>query len=160
MIPRGPGGYTAYRYSCYCSDYDPVTIEGGTSLVTSCYQNLMYYTHSAAAQASGLARRRNRDRLARRQLEPCPQGLTACATDGAGGYECLDTMNDLDSCGGCTGATFGNASAATGVDCNTLPGVALGGTTCAAGVCNVYACLTGYDLVDGTCVPTALLLQA
>lgn len=66
------------------------------------------------------------------QLEACPiMGLTGLSGD----YECADTRNDIQSCGGC-------ASTGAGVDCTTIDGAWNVG-------CNNGKCV-------GTCIPVAL----
>lgn len=58
---------------------------------------------------------RNRKRAA----PACPLGLDACPISGAHGitsdFECLDTFNELESCGGC-------ASVGKGEDCTSIEG--------------------------------------
>ncbi|GAA5917613.1 hypothetical protein JCM5296_000346 [Sporobolomyces johnsonii] len=54
---------------------------------------------------------------------------------GAGGYECLDVTQALDSCGGC-------ASTGEGQDCTKIRGAA--GIGCEASKCVVYSCETGW----------------
>ncbi|BGP37596.1 hypothetical protein JCM10449v2_001513 [Rhodotorula kratochvilovae] len=54
---------------------------------------------------------------------------------GAGGYECLDTTQALDSCGGC-------ASTGEGVDCTKIRGSQ--GVGCEAGKCVVFSCEQGW----------------
>ena len=53
-----------------------------------------------------------------RNISPCPKGLSACPVSSliGGDYECVDTLGDLDNCGGC--ATLGE-----GQNCNAIPGV-------------------------------------
>ncbi|GAA5944631.1 hypothetical protein JCM1841_002523 [Sporobolomyces salmonicolor] len=54
---------------------------------------------------------------------------------GAGGYECIDVTQALDSCGGC-------ASTGEGQDCTKIRGAA--GIGCEASKCIVYSCETGW----------------
>ncbi|GAA5974360.1 hypothetical protein JCM21900_001323 [Sporobolomyces salmonicolor] len=54
---------------------------------------------------------------------------------GAGGYECIDVTQALDSCGGC-------ASTGEGQDCTKIRGAA--GIGCKASKCIVYSCETGW----------------
>ena len=56
--------------------------------------------------------------LRSRNLAPCPKGRSACPVTSliGGDYECVDTLVDLDNCGGC--ATLGE-----GQNCNVIPGV-------------------------------------
>ncbi|BGP18845.1 hypothetical protein JCM10213v2_006925 [Rhodosporidiobolus nylandii] len=61
---------------------------------------------------------------------------------GQGGYECIDTAQALDSCGGC-------ASTGEGVDCTRIRGAA--GVGCEAGVCRVFSCENGWKpSLDGS----------
>ena len=53
-----------------------------------------------------------------RNVAPCPKGRSACPVTSlvGGDYECVDTLVDLDNCGGC--AILGE-----GQNCNAIPGV-------------------------------------
>lgn len=53
-----------------------------------------------------------------RNVTPCPKGLFACPVSSltGGDYECVDTLVDLDNCGGC-------AALGEGQNCNAIPGV-------------------------------------
>ncbi|WRT65872.1 uncharacterized protein IL334_002823 [Kwoniella shivajii] len=75
----------------------------------------------------------------------CAQGQTACALPSSrffkyGGYECTDTLNDVESCGGCTFAFPGQAQ---GQDCTALPYAI--DVACNSGACAVQACQEGYE---------------
>lgn len=74
-----------------------------------------------------------------RNLAPCPRGLSACPVSSliGGDYECVDTLVDLDNCGGC--ATLGE-----GQNCNNIPGVWNVG--CEQSACIIYTCEDGYIL--------------
>ncbi|POY76291.1 hypothetical protein BMF94_0486 [Rhodotorula taiwanensis] len=89
----------------------------------------------------------------------CPSGEEACPIEGSstfdkalalyksdpaemkaffalqGGYECLDTTEALESCGGC-------ASTGAGRDCTAIPHV--GSTACQASTCLILSCAPGY----------------
>lgn len=85
----------------------------------------------------------------------CPAGETACPITGsasfgafvnssdrvkdfahsAGGFECIETGSDLESCGGCT-------SLGTGYDCTRIANSAEVG--CSNGKCVLYSCRKGY----------------
>ena len=54
---------------------------------------------------------------------------------GAGGYECIDTTQALDSCGGC-------ASTGEGVDCTKIRGARSVG--CENSACRVFSCQAGF----------------
>ena len=82
-------------------------------------------------------------RSAKRGHFECAPGQTACSVN-QNAWECLDTANDLESCGGC----IGNG----GVDCSDLPGADQ--TSCQSGHCVISTCLRGYNLsTDGHCLP-------
>jgi len=70
---------------------------------------------------------------------PCPLGLSACPIAGLSGltteFECLDTTNELESCGGC-------ASIGKGDDCTAIKGAWNVG--CERGRCAVHTCAAGY----------------
>jgi hypothetical protein len=38
------------------------------------------------------------------------------------------------------------------LSCSAIEGVANGAITCSRGQCQAFACLEGYELVDGACV--------
>ncbi|THH17010.1 hypothetical protein EW146_g3729 [Bondarzewia mesenterica] len=71
----------------------------------------------------------------------CPTGLDACPIVNASrltsDYECLDTTQELESCGGCL-------STGAGQDCTAIQGAWNVG--CAQGSCAIYNCMTGYRL--------------
>ncbi|TNY22368.1 antifreeze glycopeptide AFGP poly protein [Rhodotorula diobovata] len=75
----------------------------------------------------------------------CPMSHTACAIEGAKGFECVDTASNLEQCGAC--ASEG------GVDCTSLPGAEAVG--CVAGTCEIWSCADGYqfDSATSACVP-------
>ncbi|KAL0948236.1 hypothetical protein HGRIS_010836 [Hohenbuehelia grisea] len=104
---------------------------------------------------SGICRRDQT--LHRRQHRPskCDRGLTTCGVFGRGArtWECIDTMKDLESCGGC--AVAYEDGAANGVDCSAIPGVA--DVACVGGRCVVSRCMHGHSLSgdQSTCVRSA-----
>ncbi|EKM49722.1 uncharacterized protein PHACADRAFT_106717 [Phanerochaete carnosa HHB-10118-sp] len=78
----------------------------------------------------------------RKQTLKCPSGHKKCPVYGmiygAGytrSYECVDTQNDLESCGGCVDGDSwnGEPSAAGGRDCSAIPNV--DSVRCAKGQC-------------------------
>lgn len=81
-----------------------------------------------------------RESLAR-EPQLCPMGLTACPISSASGlsadFECLDTANEFESCGGC-------ASIGRGQDCTAIEGAWNVG--CEQGSCAVYTCAPGFKL--------------
>ncbi|ORY80779.1 hypothetical protein BCR35DRAFT_331838 [Leucosporidium creatinivorum] len=66
-----------------------------------------------------------------------PEGTEACSS-GIGGFECVDTLTDVNECGGCH--NFG------GVSCSTIEGALA--TSCRDGGCVVHACTGGFTLRD------------
>ncbi|KAK9895237.1 hypothetical protein P389DRAFT_205291 [Cystobasidium minutum MCA 4210] len=79
----------------------------------------------------------------------CPDSLSACPIPSLqGGYECVDTTQELENCGGC-------AVDGEGVDCTAITGVS--GVGCLSGKCVVFSCVDGYRLSSaGACVPSLL----
>ncbi|KAI0314757.1 hypothetical protein OF83DRAFT_1063257, partial [Amylostereum chailletii] len=71
------------------------------------------------------------------------EGHMACGVFGGGAraWECVDTYNNLESCGGCTLPL--TPYTPVGMDCTTLPGVA--DVSCLSGQCVVHRCLSGYS---------------
>ncbi|MBW0550967.1 hypothetical protein O181_090682 [Austropuccinia psidii MF-1] len=97
-----------------------------------------------ATSPTALSRLRKRSQIT---LGFCPTGLDACPISSlkpSAGYECINTKEELESCGGC--ATTGD-----GMNCNTLLGVKSAG--CSAGQCLAFDCEAGFQLTDqNTCV--------
>jgi hypothetical protein len=78
----------------------------------------------------------------RRSLRACSPGSKICPI-GRIGWECIDTQNSLESCGGCPNAG--------GQDCSVLPGADQ--VACVDGACRISSCIRGQSLaLDGTCV--------
>ncbi|WRT68711.1 uncharacterized protein IL334_005691 [Kwoniella shivajii] len=81
--------------------------------------------------------------------ELCPTRMSACPIEGRftmetldqvvkqGEYECINPLEDLQSCGGCS-------SLSTGVDCTSIPGAKFMG--CNIGKCQIYSCKKGWKL--------------
>ncbi|WVF67178.1 hypothetical protein IAT40_001925 [Kwoniella sp. CBS 6097] len=119
-------------------------------------------THQAnTVISSQFARRQLKERLERAENESraaiCPKPSTACKVSGAFGssFECINTADELESCGGCVNGYFNPKDAekgSAGVDCTAIPGVAKGGVTCASASCHVFACQSGWILKDNVCV--------
>jgi len=78
----------------------------------------------------------------------CARGLTACGVldRSARAWECVDTMNDLESCGGCTAPLLVGPTNALGFDCSALVGVA--DVSCISGGCIVHRCMPGFSVTD------------
>nr|XP_018261971.1 uncharacterized protein I303_04986 [Kwoniella dejecticola CBS 10117]OBR84129.1 hypothetical protein I303_04986 [Kwoniella dejecticola CBS 10117] len=103
-------------YSCWC----PTNLDN--VMGSTCGQGgTFYYSHPAAAAASGLSRRNARlEALERRKqisMQTCPWGLTACLIpdlQSSDAWECVDTSTELESCGGCIHGTYDNQNAKQG----------------------------------------------
>ncbi|KAL0949287.1 hypothetical protein HGRIS_009364 [Hohenbuehelia grisea] len=100
--------------------------------------------------------------LSKRETHQCPVGHSVCGVRSSRGrsstgWECLDTQNTLESCGGCMYA-FGNNNS-LGRDCSAIQGVNT--VSCFEGQCNVQSCRAGYIVsADGTdCEPIMGLRQ-
>ncbi|KIO28221.1 hypothetical protein M407DRAFT_22554 [Tulasnella calospora MUT 4182] len=76
----------------------------------------------------------------------CAQGFTACPRySGRGGFDCVDTENDPESCGGCVGLD----GEGTGTDCTATKGASV--TRCVKRSCVVDSCRKGWvKSIDGT----------
>lgn len=78
-----------------------------------------------------------------RNIALCPTGLNACPVASKMGYnrpsdyECVDPLEDLNSCGGC-------ASTGEGQNCAAIANTRSVG--CVSGGCQVYTCAPGYDV--------------
>jgi len=88
----------------------------------------------------------------KRDEELCPDGLSACPISAFGtGFECVDTQEELENCGGCN-------SLGEGQDCTAIPGVA--GVGCSNGKCVVLSCGEGYRMTsNGACTPALTFNQ-
>jgi len=75
------------------------------------------------------------------------EGHMACGVFGgaARAWECIDTYNDLESCGGCNIPL--TPYTPVGIDCTAIPGVA--DVSCQTGECVVRRCETGYTPSPG-----------
>jgi len=90
-------------------------------------------TEKTAKRHKVLASRSNKPVV----LDFCPYGYQQCAVAGVlGESECLDTLSELTSCGGCT-------SVGAGVDCTKIPHVK--SASCLGGSCRVFSCDHGYE---------------
>jgi len=77
----------------------------------------------------------------------CPgASFSACGVPGgmksSMAYECVETMRDIESCGGCLIPL--HPSAPKGIDCTEIPGV--DAVACLSGSCAVQACLPGWHI--------------
>ncbi|WWD20991.1 hypothetical protein CI109_105472 [Kwoniella shandongensis] len=147
-------GYGEAGLQCYCTPQDaqftnPSQCTAGRFFI---------YTHPAGTSVnSQFAKRQLRERLVMEKNSKrgvCPTPLTACKVNNVlESFECINTNEELESCGGCISGDFNDLNASVGVDCTTLPGVAKGGVTCSAGRCEAFACKIGFTLTnEGTCV--------
>lgn len=78
----------------------------------------------------------------------CPRGLTLCGVSSSSysktSWECLDTQNGLESCGGCAVGILGHP--ASGMDCTAIEGVE--DVACRGGKCQVSACASGWKVSE------------
>lgn len=145
--------------ACTCASGTSITNAARLGVCSKTNANNGVYFNSIFPLASRTARRRDLEGRDQAPLGLCPTGHQACLVDadaeftGADAFECIDTRSELESCGGCLyGAADSFGAAAAGVDCSSLPGVALGGSTCTLGKCEIFACNKGYTLVEGRCL--------
>ncbi|KAG9043095.1 hypothetical protein FS837_010035 [Tulasnella sp. UAMH 9824] len=88
--------------------------------------------------------------ITRKKRMHCTRGLESCPHySGRGGFECVDTQTDAESCGGCV-SPDGKGS---GTDCTAIEGVSV--ARCAKGSCVIDACRKGYakSLDGSSCTP-------
>ncbi|KAI5476047.1 hypothetical protein MNV49_000476 [Pseudohyphozyma bogoriensis] len=138
-------------FDCSCGEYN---VDYTFSPCPTSTNGVTTYTLSidgtdCVLGASGGAAERARRRRAQLSLDDtfsrrhCRRdGTTACPLNG-GGYECVDTNNSLETCGGCSLSTGG-------VDCSAIPFVS--DVECSEGVCVIGACMPGTVLMDGKCL--------
>jgi len=78
----------------------------------------------------------------------CPFGLKKCGVVSSStshvGFECLDTVSNLESCGGCLYSYTGKRD--IGVDCTAIEGVS--DVRCIAGSCVVHRCRHGWAFAE------------
>ncbi|KAJ3513398.1 hypothetical protein NLJ89_g2962 [Agrocybe chaxingu] len=75
----------------------------------------------------------------------CPRGLTACGIPGRGSkssWECVNTQNDLESCGGCVLSALTGHAVADGIDCTAIRSVS--DVSCIRGQCVTHRCMEGF----------------
>ncbi|GAA5873761.1 hypothetical protein JCM8547_005942 [Rhodosporidiobolus lusitaniae] len=105
-----------------------------------CDTTLATPTCVANPVASGRARARRNEQYGKRNL--CPASHSACAVGGGHlGYECVDTANSIEQCGGCAGTSHSQ-------DCSAIVGADAVG--CVAGRCEVWSCAEGYTYSAAT----------
>lgn len=66
---------------------------------------------------------------------------------GSFAFECVDTQNALDSCGGCVGPESDNGTGNTGRDCSAIENTDK--VRCGKGRCVVDKCRNGYKVGIG-----------
>lgn len=139
--------YSGPSANCRCGRY-PVRYSS-----SACRRDNTFYVFNQPPPPTAAPRARARRldaelaRLAQEHPE-CPPGRTACPVEG-GGYECIDTDTELESCGGCR---VPGSSAPAGIDCTALPGVHPHAVTCTRGRCVTFRCKPGFTLRKGKCV--------
>ncbi|WOO81668.1 Protein priA [Vanrija pseudolonga] len=106
--------------------------------------NTCQYGFCNVVLPSGATRKRAVEKA---KIPQCPQfhknALLVQGDEGNyDGFECIDTLRDLESCGGCPDVD--------GIDCTALPGAS--DVSCVLGQCKVHACDRGFTLVNGECV--------
>ncbi|WVW83491.1 hypothetical protein I302_105512 [Kwoniella bestiolae CBS 10118] len=158
--------YRASSRQCFCFNAGGITFENNPPV--ACGLNTVsffHYSHPAGSRASyGARRRADMNRLGETwvPLEGapevpdtayCPRGMRPCMTElTSQSYECIDTDWELESCGGCINGAMNDVNRTSGMDCTTMPGVSVGGSTCSNGVCKAYRCNEGWRLKNGKCV--------
>ncbi|WRT66946.1 uncharacterized protein IL334_003911 [Kwoniella shivajii] len=149
--------------NCFCEGY-----RWFEELVpTTCRTNVIFpyeMWNDPPVTPSAFVKRQEKRRLELEQdqkRDVCPSRLTGCNVIGGDelSYECIDTENELEACGGCINGEFtfeppiNTTSSLTGIDCTSLPGVSADGVACTGGHCLIYACEDGFELEEGDCIP-------
>jgi len=117
---------------------------------TGCMQSGLNCHHSPSGGVAGKAKAKRERRSRHGPLAFCPPGETACPFMGSSGltysgYECINTDESVENCGGCT---------ATGEGTNCLDVAGAFGVGCAMGTCEILSCDQYHRLIDGYCIPT------
>lgn len=108
-------------------------------------------TRTCISDVPGPLRKRSR-------IPTCPNGWSACVVEGsslaAPSFECVNTKADIDSCGGCMHGSIRQSGLIDfkkrGEDCTAIPGA--NDISCVASSCQIFSCLRGWVLENGTCV--------
>ena len=148
-------GSTPCKTVCCPSGQEEIGTSGVCCAIGSTYLNGVCHTPTSApkrrdipGRLAGITLNLGQEAYygieANRENALCPVGLAACPIEGRlnGEYECLDSTNDIQSCGGC-------ASLGTGQDCTAIRGARWMG--CNEGKCEVYSCRAGFKLSNGAC---------
>lgn len=136
--PNCPATQTYINGACGCN---PATeIKCGNK----CYDKAIHTC------PSGVPKRR--DEIVKRSRYECLAGKTYCPAIGHSGWECIDTMNDIESCGGCADPSIAFGPG-VGRDCTAIAGT--NSVSCQQGQCRVHSCQDGWAFAaDGeTCMP-------
>lgn len=147
------------KLRCFCAKYHPVVVHA--TCTTGGF--FMYDgTSSIKPTPSGFKRRAE---AAARLIEEeyfvanpvCPSQKQGCfvSANPDDGYECIDTQEELESCGGCRHGIYsptGLTAKVVGVNCLRIKGVDPLAVSCVDGQCQVGACARGYSHVNGECV--------
>ncbi|WWC97775.1 hypothetical protein V866_004661 [Kwoniella sp. B9012] len=143
--------------NCWCGSQ--TTYLGANGYEVPCdYNTYAIFQHPVGTIVNSVyAKRQLKERLIRiknRKRALCPGKMTACVVQGVSdSFECIDTTQELESCGGCSVGEFNVHNTTLGIDCTALPGVPRGAITCSNSKCTAYACKKGWILAsDGTCV--------
>ncbi|KAK4058483.1 hypothetical protein OIO90_000645 [Microbotryomycetes sp. JL221] len=141
----------------HCCTFSPAGATGicqnSKCVLTNCPSGYTL-SNGVCTQMNGSQRARAKRSKITKPQSLCPEHETACPIVGAasfnsalndmtpgaldalsGGYECLDTTQSLESCGGC-------ASTGEGQDCTKIRGAV--GVGCDAGSCVVFSCQAGW----------------
>jgi len=124
---------------------DGYTAQGDKCVCKSPYKECNGMCQQASACPSKTPHKRDVDEW--KHNARCDNSYTACGVLWSSrltrdAYECVDTKNDLESCGGCSIPL--HRGSPLGTDCTSLPGVA--DVSCMKGSCYVHKCMPGYEL--------------
>ncbi|THG92847.1 hypothetical protein EW026_g8203 [Hermanssonia centrifuga] len=126
----GYSPYTApgagHPSSCYCAPPH-----------TECNGKCGSYPHGCGSAVPA-------KRYTKRIESKCAAGKTICGVEGGKGWECVDTFNDKESCGGCMAPSPFGDKFVEGVNCKAIAHLASGSVDCLSGSCVVHACVDGF----------------
>ncbi|KAK4687996.1 hypothetical protein P7C73_g2107, partial [Tremellales sp. Uapishka_1] len=136
--PKCQKGYRFDTATACCTPVVPSCSATQILCANQCYDAK---TYTCPSGLPALARS-----LSRRSEGWCTTGLTKCAVRGwgEGSWECVDTMSDIESCGGCRTPFLTSSSSYIGEDCTSIPNVDEVG--CHRGSCLIKSCRRGFRL--------------
>jgi len=139
-------GATCHNSACYYESCDFLLFDTSSDCYTTKFFGLTVNHCRCTNRKTHSNYKRKRD------LDTCPPQHERCPVlHGRGGWECVNTQEDIEACGGCPGVD-GDSQ---GVDCTQIAGAE--SVSCSNGACVIDECSRGYrlDHKHTTCTPIA-----